>query len=356
VTSPSSPKQSISGDGASTITAAAIADLVSGELEGDGQAVVSGVAPLDRAQPFHLSILANAKYAPLLAASKAGVVLIDPEFREAIGTPRARIVVSQPLEKLLAVLPRLYPERQSTPRVAASARIGTNVRLGERVSIGEHVILDREAQLGDDVVVGDNCVVGAGASIGTGSRLRPGVTIYPGAVLGAHVIVHSGARVGCDGFGYVFKDGAHNKIPHVGGCIVGDEVEIGANTTIDRGSIDDTVIGKGTKIDNLVHVAHNVRIGERCLLMAQVGIAGSAVIGNDCIIAGQAGLGGHITIGQGARIGGQAGVFGDVPAGETWSGYPARPHRESLRASSALFKLAGMMRRLEKLLEEPSVR
>jgi UDP-3-O-[3-hydroxymyristoyl] glucosamine N-acyltransferase len=179
------------------------------------------------------------------------------------------------------------------------------------------------------------------------------VTIYPGATLGARTTIHSGARIGSDGFGYVFRDGAHQKIPHVGRCIIGDDVEIGANTTIDRGSIDDTVVGSGTKIDNLVQIAHNVRIGEKCLVIAQVGIAGSATIGDGVVIAGQAGISGHISIGAGARIAAQAGVFGDVPAGETWSGYPARPHRESLRASAALFKLAGMMRRLEKLLGEP---
>jgi UDP-3-O-[3-hydroxymyristoyl] glucosamine N-acyltransferase len=145
----------------------------------------------------------------------------------------------------------------------------------------------------------------------------------------------------------------HNKIPHVGRCIIGNDVEIGANTTIDRGSIDDTVVGSGTKIDNLVHIAHNVRIGEKCLLMAQVGVAGSVTVGDGAILAGQAGISGHVTIGAGARLAAQAGVFGDVPPGESWSGYPARPHRESLRASAALLKLAGMMRRLEKLLEAP---
>ena len=184
----------------------------------------------------------------------------------------------------------------------------------------------------------------------------PSVTIYTGATLGATALVHSGARIGCDGFGYVFRDGEHQKIPHVGRCIIGDDVEIGANTTIDRGSIDDTVIGKGTKIDNLVHIAHNVRIGEKCLLMAQVGIAGSVTVGDGAILAGQAGISGHLSRGAGARLAAQAGVFGDIPAGETWSGYPARPHREALRASAALFKLAGMMRRLEKLLEEPKSR
>lgn len=356
MTSPASPKQSNSGDGASTITAAAIAELIGGELEGDGKVIVTGVAPLDRAEDCHLSILASAKYAPMLAGSKAGVVLIDPQFRESPGRPRARILVSQPLEKLLSVLPKLYAEHRPAAAIASTARVGRRVSLGRDVSIGDHAVLESDVRLGDGVIVGPNCVVGAGASIGSGSRLWPAVTVYAGAIIGSRVNVHAGARIGCDGFGYVFGQGAHQKIPHVGGCIIGDDVEIGANTAIDRGSIDDTVIGKGTKIDNLVHIAHNVRIGERCLVMAQVGIAGSAIIEDDCIIAGQAGLGGHITIGKGARIAGQAGVFGDVPAGESWSGYPARPHRESLRASGALFKLAGMMRSLEKLLEDPKTK
>jgi len=347
------PGKSTSGDGASTITAEAIAALVSGELVGDGKTVVSGVAPLDRARESELSILSSAKYAPMLARTKAGVVLIDPEFRDVPGQPRVRIIVEQPLEKLLSLLPRLYPESPPVPGVAATARIGKGAVIGEKVSIGDYAVVGPRVRLADGVTIGAHCVIGADASIGERSRLLPGVTIYPGATLGARTIVHSGARIGCDGFGYVFRDGAHNKIPHVGRCVVGDDVEIGANSTIDRGSIDDTVVGNGTKIDNLVHIAHNVRIGEKCLLMAQVGVAGSVIVGDGAILAGQAGISGHLSIGPGARIAAQAGVFGDVPAGESWSGYPARPHRESLRASAALFKLAGMMRRLEKLLEEP---
>ena len=327
--------------------------MVSGELIGDGKTAVSGVAPLDRAGGSELSILSSAKYAPMLAATRAGIVLIDPEFRDVVGQPRARIIVEQPLEKLLSLLPRLYPEKPLVPGVAATARIGKGAVLGERVSIGEYAVIGAGAKLGEGVMIGAHCVIGDAASIGESSRLSPGVTLYPGATLGARTIVHSGARIGSDGFGYVFRDGAHHKIPHVGRCIIGDDVEIGANTTIDRGSIDDTVVGSGTKIDNLVHIAHNVRIGAKCLLMAQVGIAGSATIGDGVILAGQAGLGGHLSIGAGARIGAQAGVFGDVPAGETWSGYPARPHKDSLRALAASFKLAGMMRRLEKLIEQP---
>jgi UDP-3-O-[3-hydroxymyristoyl] glucosamine N-acyltransferase len=161
-------------------------------------------------------------------------------------------------------------------------------------------------------------------------------------------MVQAGARLGSDGFGYVFRNGIHDKIPHIGRCIIEDDVEIGANSTIDRGSFDDTVIGAGTKIDNLVQIGHNVRIGRLCLIMAQAGIAGSARIGDGVVIAGQAGLGGHITVGDGARLAGQAGVFGDVPAGETWSGYPARPHRQSLRASAAVLRLAEIIKKLER--------
>jgi UDP-3-O-[3-hydroxymyristoyl] glucosamine N-acyltransferase len=342
---------SISGDGASTITAEAIAALVSGELIGDGTVSVSGVAPLDRANASHLSILSNAKYATMLAGSQAGIVLVDPEFRDVPAGRGTRIIVKEPLEKLLSLLPKLYPEAPLSPGVAPTARIGKAATLGERVSIGEYAVIGAGATIGADVAIGAHSVVGENAAVGDGSRLWPGATIYPGATLGRRVMIHSGARIGCDGFGYVFRDGAHNKIPHVGRCIIGDNVEIGANTTIDRGSIDDTVIGNGTKIDNLVHIAHNVRIGEKCLIMAQVGVAGSVTIGDGAVLAGQAGISGHLSIGAGARLAAQAGVFGDIPAGETWSGYPARPHRDSLRASAAVFKLAGMIRRLEKLLE-----
>jgi len=356
VTARADTRLSLSGDGARTITAEAIAALVSGELIGDGTVAVTSVAPLDRAGQNDLSMLSVAKYSPLMATTRAGVVLVDPEFRDVASSAGARIIVDKPQEKLVGLLPRLYPEADDRPGVAATARIGKNATIGRRASIGDYAVIGAEASIGDGVVVGAHCVIGDGVSVGTDSRLWPGVTLYSGASIGDRVFIHAGARVGCDGFGYVFRDGAHQKIPHIGRCIIGDDVEIGANTTIDRGSIDDTVVGNGTKIDNLVHIAHNVRIGEKCLLMAQVGVAGSVTIGDGAILAGQAGISGHLTIGAGARLAAQAGVFGDIPAGETWSGYPARPHRDSLRASAALFKLAGMMRKLEKLLQEPETK
>lgn len=339
------------GEGARSLTADAIAHLVRGTLHGDGSVAVTAIAPLDRAGPEDLSFLASAKYAEVFGTSRAGVILIAPDLAQLGGPAAVRIVVARPHEALAAVIPHLYSS--TLPRAAGidpSATIGRGVQLGRDVTLGANVVIGGGATLGDRVIVEANSVVGDGVRIGADSVLWPGVVLYRGTEIGERVMVHSGARLGADGFGYVYRDGAHQKIPHVGRCRIDADVEIGANTTIDRGSIDDTVVGAGTKIDNLVQIGHNVRIGRGCLIMAQVGISGSARIGDGCIIAGQAGLGGHITIGAGARIGGQSGVFGDVPAGETWSGYPARPHRESLRATAALFKLAGMVKRLERML------
>jgi len=317
---------------------------------GDGSAVVTAIAPLDRAGPSDLTFLAKAQYAPLLAGSQAGVVLVAPELADSAGAPRARIVVDKPYDALLELIPRFHAPPVRTPGVDPSARIGRGARIGSEVTIGPGVVLGADAHIGDRVWLEAHTVIGAGVAVGEDSHLYPGVTLYAGTTLGRRVIVHAGARIGSDGFGYVFRDGAHRKIPHVGRCVVGDDVEIGANTTIDRGSIDDTVIGAGTKIDNLVHIGHNCRVGRACLLMAQVGLSGSARVEDGCILAGQAGVAGHRTIGRGATVGAQAGVFGDVPAGEAWSGYPARPHRESMRAYAALFRLAPLMRRLERLL------
>ncbi len=339
------------GEGARSLTADAIAHLVGGTLHGSGSVAVNAIAPLERAGPADLSFLVSAKYTEMFAGTRAGIVLISPELAELEGTATARIVVARPHEAIATVIPHLYPS--TLPRITGihpTVQIARGAQLGKDVALGAHVVIGEGAVLGDRVIVEANAVIGDGVHVGTGSVLWPGVVLYPGTRLGERVMLHAGVRIGSDGFGYVYRDGAHRKIPHIGRCRIDDDVEIGANTTIDRGSIDDTIIGAGTKIDNLVHIGHNVHVGRACLIMAQVGISGSARIGDGCIIAGQAGLGGHINIGAGARIGGQSGVFGDVPAGETWSGYPARPHRESLRATAALFKLAGMVKRLERLV------
>jgi UDP-3-O-[3-hydroxymyristoyl] glucosamine N-acyltransferase len=339
------------GEDGLVLTADAIAHAVGGELSGDGGATVRAIAALDRAQPEHLSFCAAARYAPLMAASQAGVVLVSRELAAQPSPARARVVVANPHEALLSLIPRFYRMPPRVPGIHPTAVIGRGVTLGEEPSIGPHVVIESGAHIGNRVTLDAQVVLGADVRLGDDVHLYPGVCVYRGAELGHRVVAHAGVRIGSDGFGYVFRGGQHEKIPHVGGCIIESDVEIGANSTIDRGSIDDTIIGAGTKIDNLVQVGHNVRIGRLCLLMAQVGVSGSVRIEDGCILAGQAGIGGHHTIGKGATVAGQAGVFGDIPAGETWSGYPARPHKEALRAQAALFKLPRLLRQMERLLE-----
>jgi UDP-3-O-[3-hydroxymyristoyl] glucosamine N-acyltransferase len=338
------------GESGIVLTADAIAQVVDGRVVGDGAAVVRGVAPLERATEHDLTFLATARYAPALAASRAAVVLVPPDLADSPARVRARVIVADPQAALVNVLPRFV--RTSAPRagIHPTAVVGRGARLGALVSIGPYAVISEGATLGDGVVVEAHCVVGAGVVVGEGSRLFPHVTLYPGAELGKRVTVHAGARIGSDGFGYIYRDGRHEKIPHVGRCIIGDDVEIGANATIDRGSLGDTTVGAGTKIDNLVHIAHNCRIGRNCVFAAQVGLAGSVVIEDGVAVGGQVGIADHRTIGAGARLAAQAGVFGDVPAGQTWSGYPARPHREALRAQAALFRLPPLLKRMQQLL------
>ncbi len=336
------------------MTAAEVAAAVGGTLEGTHTAIVDGIAPLDRATARDLSFLATAKYTALFEQSLAGIVLVTAELVSTPGACTTRVVVRSPHDALLSLIPRFYRAPLRDAGVHPTAVIAKGARVGDGATIEAYAVIHDGAEIGDRAWIGSHCVVGAGVKISDDVRLYPHVTLYSGTTLGHRVTVHSGARIGSDGFGYVFRGGVHEKIPHVGRCLIGNDVEIGANSTIDRGSIDDTVIGDGTKIDNLVHLGHNVRVGRLCLLMAQVGVAGSSRVEDGAILAGQVGIAGHLTIGAGARLAAQAGVISDIPPGETWSGYPARPHRESLRASAALFKLTAMLKRLEALVDRES--
>jgi UDP-3-O-[3-hydroxymyristoyl] glucosamine N-acyltransferase len=317
---------------------------------GDPTTPVRAVAPLDRAGPGDLSYFSGSKYAAKFATCKAAVTLVSPELAGHPG-PAVRIVVDRPAEAMLAILPKLYQPVPRVPAVHPTVQLGRGVQLPPDATIDAYAVIGEGVRLGARVWIGSHCVIGAGVIVGDDVRLHPMVTLCSGTELGNRVDVHSGTRLGNDGFGYIFREGHHAKIPHIGRCLIGDDVEIGANTAIDRGSVDDTVVGAGTKIDNLVHIAHNVQLGRLCLVMAQVGIAGSVRVEDGAILAGQVGVGGHVVIGARATLAGQSGVFGNVPAGETWSGYPARPHREAIRAHAAMFKLPKIIRALERLAE-----
>lgn len=329
--------------------ASEIAELVGGEFDGATDPEIRGVAPLDRASANELSFVAHPKYAAYLAKTGAAAVLVTDALIPRGSTKLPRIVVSDVYRALSDLLQKLYPQAVVQSGIHATASIGTGVAMGEAVAVGPYAVIAENTRIGDRCQVGAHCVVGPDCVLADDVVLYPQVTLYPHVRLGARCIVHSGARLGTDGFGYTFVDGQHRKVPQVGGLVIGDDVEIGANACIDRGSVGPTEIGNGVKIDNLVHIGHNVRVGELSIIVAQVGISGSTTIGKGVTLAGQAGLVGHINIGDGAVIGAQAGVIGDVPAGAIYSGYPARPHKEAMKAQGALFKLPEIIKRMRAL-------
>ena len=323
--------------------------LVSGELLGDPHLRVDRVAPLDEADGRAISFVAAVRYLPYLAATQAGLLLIPGEWRDHIPDGRAAILVKDPHVALRAVLLAMYPAPRVEAGVHATAVVDSTAAIDPTAAIGAFAVVGPRSRVGRRCVLGSHVAVGADCSLGEEVVIHPHATLYDGVTIRDRAVVHSGARIGKEGFGFVWQDGGHRKIPQIGGCIIGEDVEIGANVCVDRGSVGDTVIAAGTKIDNLVQLGHNVRLGKHVIAVSQVGISGSTSIGDGSILGGQAGVGGHLTIGAGARIGAQAGVTADVPPGETYSGYPARPHREALRVQAATFRLPDLLRRLKRL-------
>lgn len=331
------------------VRASEIAALVDGRLEGRGDPELTGVAPLDRAGPTELSLLSHPRYAAQVASTKAGALLVDATLADRLDGRLPAILVKNAQRAMAQILPRLYPEEKPKPGIHPTALIAPDATIGADVSVGAYAHVGSGAHIGERVRIGAFTDVGANCTLAEDVVIHPHVTLYPGVRIGARSIVHSGARLGVEGFGYAWDGTAHRKVPQVGGCVIGADVEIGANVTIDRGSIGDTEIGDDVKIDNLVHIGHNVRVGPHTIIIAQVGISGSTRIGAGVTLAGQVGVAGHLTIGDRATVAAQGGVFGDLEGGITYSGYPARPHREALRAQAALFRLPRLMDRIRAL-------
>jgi len=338
------------------LTAQAVADLVGGRLIGNGAAVLHRIGPLDRADGSTLSFLVSTNYLAYFRASNAGVVLISPAFEAEAQGPSTRIVVPDPYRALLSLLPKFIPPVVSATGIHPTAVLGEGVELGAEVYLGPFVVLGSGVRVGSRSRLESHVVIGNGVAIGEGCRLGPGVVCYEGSRLGNRVVIKANAVIGGRGFGYLPSPEGHQPIPHVGACILEDEVEIGSSSTVDRGSIDDTVIGRGTKIDNLVHIAHNCRLGQHCLVMATVGIAGSARLNDKVMALGGVGIADHVEVGEAAILSAKSVVISDVPAKATYGGYPARPHREFLRAQAALYRLAPIAAQLESLVREPRQR
>jgi UDP-3-O-[3-hydroxymyristoyl] glucosamine N-acyltransferase len=336
----------------SPLSLADIAETVGGRLRGDPGLGVRGVAPVDEAGPDELALLTTKRYAKYVGDSRAGAFLVTEEMEAYVGDDRPCVVVTEPQRALIALLTALHPPAPRPAGVHPTAVLGEGVRLGADVAIDPYAVLGDGVEVGDGSRIGAHVVVGDHARIGAGCTLHPQVVLYPYSILGDRVILHSGVRIGADGFGYAFLDGAHRRIPHTGRAVVASEVEIGANTTVDRGSIGDTVVGEGVKIDNLVMVGHNVHIGEGSMIAGMAGISGSTRIGRGVWMGGQAGLIGHLEIGDGARLLVASKTMRDVPPGETMSGHPARPHREDTKRLAHLGRIEKLIERVKALEAE----
>lgn len=331
------------------LTMAEVAERVGGRLVGDAELQVAGIAPVDEAAPDRLAFLAARRYARHVPDSRAAAFLVSREMEEVLSDSATRVVAEDAYGAMRTLLQHFHPPSPWEAATHPTAVLGAGVRLGAGVWIGPYAVLEDDVAVGDGTRVGAHCVLGRGSVVGSDCRLHPHVVLYEETELGSRVIVHSGARLGSDGFGYTVVDGEHAKIPQVGRCVVEDDVEIGANTTVDRGSLGDTRIGRGVKLDNLVHVAHNVRVGARSLLAALVGIAGSTRIGEGVWFGGQSGAINQLEIGDGVQVTIQTGVTRDISEGETVTGFPARPHREYLRSQALVSRLPKLVARLEEL-------
>ncbi len=333
---------------AAALTLREIVARLGGEAVGDDRAPLTGVATLDSAGPGDIAFLANPRYRARLATTRAGAVILAPADRGSAAGPC--IVTANPYAYYARTVALFHPPVAPRPGIHPSAVVDPTARIDANAEVGPLAVVGALCSVGAGAVVGAGCILGERVTIGAGSRLHARVTIYDGCTLGARALVHSGAVIGADGFGQAPDQGRWVKIPQVGAVRIGDDVEVGANTTIDRGALEDTVIGDGVKLDNQIQVGHNVVIGEHTVIAGCVGIAGSTTIGRHCLVGGAAGFVGHITVCDGVTISAMTLVSKSITEPGTYtSGMPLMPHEEWLRNAAHLRRLDALARRLRKL-------
>ena len=327
-------------------TVADIARLLGGEVLGDASLVLKGFAPADRAQPGDLTFAENENYFARAEQSAASVIIVDGPHASSrktlVRVPSARVAFAK-------VLPLFFPEPAFAPGVHPSAVLALTAQVDPTAHIGPHCVVGERVRIGPRSVLQGGNHVGADSQLDEDAHLFPNVTLYPNTEVGKRVRIHAGAVIGSDGFGYVLDNGTHRKVPQIGNVIICDDVEIGANVTIDRGALGPTIIGKGTKIDNLVQIGHNVSLGEHCIIVSQVGISGSCKLGNYVVLGGQVGLAGHLKIGNRVSVAAQSGVMNNIPDGEKWLWTPAQPDRQAKRQMIAIQQLPELIRRVKDL-------
>jgi len=331
-----------------------IAGFLDGELIGNADTLITGISGIKEAQAGDITFLANPKYLSLLEKTRASAVITSKDITAA---PKPIIRTENPSLAFARMVSLMAPCQIKHPKgIHPSAILGKDVSLGRDVAIGPYTVIEDNVSIGDETVIYSGCFIGHHSRIENNSLIYPNVSIRERISIGSRVIIHSGTVIGSDGFGFATIEGLHHKIPQIGTVEIGDDVEIGANVTIDRARFDKTVIGRGTKIDNLVQIAHNVITGENCIIVAQVGISGSTSVGNNVVLAGQAGIVGHVSIGDNAVVMAQSGVSKSIPAGTMVWGYPAKPASTAKRVNACVQNLprlyetiAGLKKKVEEL-------
>ena len=333
-------------------TAEMIAGLLNGTVVGDKNATVSTVSSIDGGKSGSLAYLTNPKYEQFVYTTQASIVLVDNSFEPKEEVKTTLIKVENVGQCVLSLLEMYNATRPRKTGISKLASISEEATLGSDCYVGDFCVIERGAKIGDNVQLYPQCYVGDNVTIGEGTKIYPGVKIYEGCTIGKNCILHSGVVIGADGFGFAPReDGSFAKIPQLGNVIIEDNVELGANTCIDRAKTDSTIIRNGVKLDNLIQIGHNVEVGANTVMSAQVGIAGTSKVGSNCFVAGQVGIADHVTVGNAVKIGSKSGIDKDIPDGEIRFGYPALPGIQYHR-SFAIFRqlpdLSQKVRELEK--------
>ncbi len=327
-----------------------IAHLVKGEVVGDPNIAITGISGIKEAKKGDITFLANPKYASLVETTKAAAIITS---REQFKTSKPLIRTDNPSIAFTKVVSLAASDDTKHPKgIHPTAVISPNAQIAKDVGIGAYTVVEDGVEIGAGSVIYSGCYLGYSAKVGKKCLIYPHVSIRERIEICDRVIIHSGAVIGSDGFGFAMVRGVQEKIPQIGTVLIEDDAEIGANVTIDRARFDKTIIGKGTKIDNLVQIAHNVVTGENCIIVAQAGVSGSTTLGKEVILAGQAGIVGHIQIGDKAIVAAQAGVTKSIPAGVKVSGYPAKPHEKALRVNACLQRLPELYKKIRELEEK----
>ncbi len=323
---------------------AELAELIGARLVGDGERVISGVAPLAEAGPTDLSFVENPRYLTDLAQTRAAAVLCAAKYMTRVPSGIAVLEAREPYRAFAKAIGVFYPEALKLPGpvhgtgISPAAHVDPAALLEAGVTVEPGAVIGAEARIGAGTVIAAGAVVGSRVTIGRDCHIGAKVVLQH-TLIGNRVIIHPGVSIGQDGFGFAMGPGGHLKVPQIGRVVIQDDVEIGANSTIDRGSIRDTVVGEGTKIDNQVQIGHNVQIGRHCVIVAQAGVSGSTILEDYVVLAGKVGLAGHLRIGMGAQVAGGSNVADDIPAGEKWVGTPAKPIRAWMKELMALTAL-----------------